>query len=179
MADLTTQMLFNQAAAGLDAEASLQLASAMGLVSPKTAFALDAVGRFRDQLASGQITLDQYISLVDDLNDAMGAITDVKASITIDFNYGGEGGGIGGAELLAGVDLNGNGIIGKARGGPVSSSTPYIVGEAGPELFVPNASGNIIPNNKLSGGGSMGGGVDYYTLARAVAEAFVTMGIGR
>jgi len=25
----------------------------------------------------------------------------------------------------------------------------------------------------------MGGGVDYYTLARAVAEAFVTMGIGR
>lgn len=147
----TEQLLFNQAAAGLDAEASLQLASAMGLVSPNTAFALDAVGRFKDQLASGQITLDQYISLVDDLNDAMGAITDVKASITIDFNYGGEGGGIGGAELLAGVDLNGNGIIGKARGGPVSSSTPYIVGEAGPELFVPNSSGNIVPNNKLTG----------------------------
>jgi len=67
----------------------------------------------------------------------------------------------------------------RAIGGPVLSHTPYIVGEEGPELFVPNASGNIIPNNKLSGGGSMGGGVDYYTLARAVAEAFVTMGIGR
>jgi len=111
----------------------------------------------------------------------LGAITDVKASITIDFNYGGEGGGIGGAELLAGVDLNGNGIIGKARGGPVSSSTPYIVGEAGPELFVPNSSGNIVPNNKLTGNtatnsaqtGTGGGGFtdrDLRKLSRYIAE---------
>ena len=37
----------------------------------------------------------------------------------------------------------------KASGGSVSLNTPYIVGESGPELFVPNASGNIIPNNRL------------------------------
>lgn len=40
---------------------------------------------------------------------------------------------------------------GRAAGGPVSSGTPYMVGERGPELFVPNSSGNIIPNGK--GGG--------------------------
>lgn len=43
---------------------------------------------------------------------------------------------------------------GRAAGGPVSGGTPYMVGERGPELFVPNTSGNIVPNNKLGGGGA-------------------------
>jgi hypothetical protein len=47
-----------------------------------------------------------------------------------------------------------NFLSGRANGGPVSGSTPYMVGEKGPELFVPNTSGNIVPNNKLGGGGS-------------------------
>ena len=37
----------------------------------------------------------------------------------------------------------------KAVGGPVTASRPYIVGEMGPELFVPLNSGSIIPNNML------------------------------
>lgn len=41
----------------------------------------------------------------------------------------------------------------KALGGSVSSNTPYMVGERGPELFVPNGAGSIVPNNKLGGGG--------------------------
>jgi len=41
----------------------------------------------------------------------------------------------------------------KAKGGPVSGGSPYMVGEKGPELFVPNTSGTIVPNNKLGGGG--------------------------
>jgi hypothetical protein len=41
----------------------------------------------------------------------------------------------------------------RALGGPVSSNTPYMVGERGPELFVPNGAGSIVPNNKLGGGG--------------------------
>jgi hypothetical protein len=35
---------------------------------------------------------------------------------------------------------------GRAEGGPVRSGRPYIVGEEGPELFVPGQSGSIIPN---------------------------------
>ena len=42
-----------------------------------------------------------------------------------------------------------------ANGGPVGMRQPYIVGERGPELFVPNQSGNIIPNHDLAG---VGGG---------------------
>lgn len=41
-------------------------------------------------------------------------------------------------------------ISGRASGGQVTSNTPFIVGEKGPEIFVPSSSGNIIPNNKLS-----------------------------
>jgi hypothetical protein len=40
---------------------------------------------------------------------------------------------------------------GRAAGGFVGYGQPYMVGEAGPELFVPNASGMIIPNHALGG----------------------------
>jgi lambda family phage tail tape measure protein len=45
---------------------------------------------------------------------------------------------------------------GKAEGGSVSGSNSYMVGEQGPELFIPKSSGTIIPNNQL--GSAMGGG---------------------
>jgi hypothetical protein len=38
-----------------------------------------------------------------------------------------------------------------ADGGPVSSGRPYFVGERGPELFVPGASGTIVPNHAMGG----------------------------
>lgn len=38
----------------------------------------------------------------------------------------------------------------KATGGPVTARRPYMVGEVGPELFVPGTSGTIIPNNRLT-----------------------------
>lgn len=45
-------------------------------------------------------------------------------------------------------------IGGRATGGPVSPARPYIVGEQGPELFVPQGAGQIIPSHKdgASGG---------------------------
>lgn len=43
----------------------------------------------------------------------------------------------------------------KAAGGPVSANTPYLIGEKGPELFVPSGSGTIIPNNKMDNTGGV------------------------
>jgi hypothetical protein len=37
----------------------------------------------------------------------------------------------------------------REMGGPVSARSAYLVGERGPELFVPGYAGNIIPNNQL------------------------------
>lgn len=41
---------------------------------------------------------------------------------------------------------------GKAIGGAVRGGQSYMVGERGAEMFVPNQSGSIVPNNKLGGG---------------------------
>lgn len=56
---------------------------------------------------------------------------------------GGKGGGLIGTigGLLGGLI----GAPGKAIGGPVSPGRPYLVGERGPELFVPTTSGRIEP----------------------------------
>ena len=45
------------------------------------------------------------------------------------------------------------GITGKAIGGPVQAGQPYMVGERGPEMFIPSQGGSITANKKMSGGG--------------------------
>jgi len=42
-------------------------------------------------------------------------------------------------------------LFGFAAGGQVMADTPIIVGERGPELFVPRSAGAIVPNNALGG----------------------------
>tara|TARA_R110000782_G_scaffold117364_3_gene207681 strand:- start:108715 stop:109287 length:573 start_codon:yes stop_codon:yes gene_type:complete len=64
---------------------------------------------------------------------------------------GGGGGILGGVLSIAGAALGGS--PGRATGGPVSAGRAYRVGESGPELFVPGASGRII----AAGGGGAGG----------------------
>ncbi len=47
----------------------------------------------------------------------------------------------------------GGSIGARASGGPVTANAPYIVGEKGPEFFVPNSSGSIVPNHEVGGMG--------------------------
>ena len=51
--------------------------------------------------------------------------------------------------------------FGLASGGPARAGQPYIVGEEGPELFVPRNSGTVIPNDEtmaMAGGAGLPGG---------------------
>lgn len=73
--------------------------------------------------------------------------------------FGGGGGG-GGFNILSMFGFGGGGgsvplppIVTRAVGGSVSSGSPYLVGENGPELFMPNRSGSIIPDTSMSGNG--------------------------
>jgi hypothetical protein len=43
----------------------------------------------------------------------------------------------------------------RANGGPVTGGSPFIVGERGPELFIPSTSGSITPNNQMTNGKSI------------------------
>jgi hypothetical protein len=55
--------------------------------------------------------------------------------------FGGSSGGLGG--LLGGAVGALFGLPGRATGGPVSPGDAYLVGERGPELFVPTAAGRV------------------------------------
>jgi phage-related protein len=109
------------------------------------------------------IVIDLFAGLVDVIGKAYNAIKNIVSFIknnpvtqaiggAIDFAFGG----------------------GKAAGGPVSSGTSYVVGERGPELFVPNTAGTIIPNGG-SGGGStinltVNGAIDAEGTARTIVD---------
>ena len=65
-------------------------------------------------------------------------------------------GGIGDAVFGDGGSNKGilGGFLGgifKANGGPVKQGGSYVVGERGPEIFTPRASGNITPNHAMGG----------------------------
>jgi hypothetical protein len=60
------------------------------------------------------------------------------------------GGGASAAEQAAGAIGS---AIGLQGGGHAVSGRPYIVGERAPELFVPDASGSVIPIHKMMGAG--------------------------
>jgi len=65
-----------------------------------------------------------------------------------------------------------NKLLGRAGGGPVSANTPYMVGEKGPELFVPSSSGSIVPNGAMSSGSGSGSSVNVtYNIASGVSRA--------
>ncbi|WP_421850405.1 tail tape measure protein [Novosphingobium sp.] len=87
------------------------------------------------------------LRVIDDI--AAQALRGGLASIGI----GGSGGGGLGGGILGLGSLIGSifGLPGRATGGPVAPGRPYLVGERGPELFVPTSAGQI---DAGSGGGS-------------------------
>ena len=53
--------------------------------------------------------------------------------------------------FASGLPVIGNLFGKRAGGGPVSSGAPYLVGERGPELFIPSSSGQVVPNYAMGG----------------------------
>lgn len=93
----------------------------------------------------------------DDLrNVALSALAEIAAAAVksgLDSLLG--GGGNSGGGLTGGlISLVGSlfgGAPGRATGGPVSPYRPYLVGERGPELFVPTSSGSIAQATQAGG----------------------------
>jgi hypothetical protein len=96
------------------------------------------------------------------------AITDLSISIKVNIpNFAALAEKIADGMAMVNAALNGGGTkggkstgggsgqktgSGRAAGGPVTAGRTYLVGEQGMELFTPNQSGTITPNNKLGGG---------------------------
>ena len=90
----------------------------------------DAIGGFFDGLAQGIQQLVQALIQTAAIAGLVSLITGTPFASSF--------------KLLSGITLPG-----RALGGPVSGGTPYLVGERGPELFVPQVSGGIVPNNSV------------------------------
>ena len=78
----------------------------------------------------------------------------------------GGGGGLFGGSIIPGF---------LADGGSATAGKPYIVGEQGPELFVPKQSGTVVPNGQLGGGGQVTNNYNYNISAvdaQSVARLF-------
>ena len=75
---------------------------------------------------------------------ALAALAEI-AGASIRSGLGALLGGAGKASGMGGLLARLLGAPGRATGGPVSPARPYWVGERGPELFVPTASGRVDP----------------------------------
>ena len=135
--------------------------SAADLVGKTLLFAFKAVGATVDALSSAFFVLMQawdtvskfWKTNVQPVFDAMGGFIDgivskVNSLIAAFNTLAQKVSGLGSAAAKA-VGFGGP----KAEGGPVSSGLAYLVGEKGPELFMPQTSGMIIPNMGMGGGG--------------------------
>ncbi|WP_336965418.1 tail tape measure protein [Sphingobium aquiterrae] len=84
---------------------------------------------------------------------ALGVLDEIAAS-AVRSGVGAIGGGGSGGLLGLGVGLLGAalGLPGRATGGPVAPGRAYLVGERGPEMFVPTSSGRVEAGQGGSGG---------------------------
>ena len=128
----------------------------------------DALANMMDRLADKFLNLAANLAFYGnpqgDLKQGAGLVGSLLGSVASIFNpfaslmspggrYEGQSGKLGPIPALPPLP-------GKALGGSVSSGRPYLVGERGPEMFVPGAQGNIVPNNAMGGGANVTVNVD-------------------
>jgi hypothetical protein len=119
----------------------------------------DAQDAYNDSLMSmaelGVSAFDRMISGGEKLTDILRDVAKQLASAATRALLLGQGPLSG----LFGTAGGGGGLLGslipRSGGGPVSPNRAYQVGERGPELFVPQSAGKIVPNHAMRGGGGM------------------------
>lgn len=108
---------------------------------------LDGLGKAGDVLERSLMGAIRKGSLgFEDLRRiALGVLDQIAARALDSLFTGGVGGGGGTGGLLGLGNLFGSllGLPGRATGGPVSPGRGYVVGERGPELFVPTSAGRV------------------------------------
>ena len=109
-----------------------------------------------------QSVADQFLDMAAQIITEWIKLTILNTILSL-FPGGGGGGGLGSSQFkpgsgsqmvpsLPGAKDYSGAFKKRAKGGPVSSGQTYMVGERGPELFVPGRSGTIVANNKMGGG---------------------------
>lgn len=116
------------------------------------AMANDFAGSFASAVVSGENFLVSMGQIFKDLAKQIMSMIIKAAVLAALFSIT----GLGNAQAAAGgatdfLGLLKGSLTGKASGGSVVAGQPYMVGEKGPEMFMPGQSGTIIPNNNVGG----------------------------
>jgi len=115
--------------------------------------AITGLGKsFTDAITGAQKFSDAIKNMAKSVIDSL--IQMLVQKYIVDAAFGAITAGFGGGPTPAPTGGGGGmSLGGLARGGVATGNTPYIVGEKGPELFIPSTTGRVVPNNDLSGGG--------------------------
>ena len=116
------------------------VASFMEVVTTIHEFLAPAINFISDTLRDFMGVISQVVSsldrLIEKVGQALAKVRELKGQALGSFTAG----------------LKSIFVPGKAVGGPVTKNRAFKVGENGPEIFVPNQSGNILPNSAGVGG---------------------------
>lgn len=165
-AENANQALIAAAILGDWSEAQLEAAFKAAALEEAIRLQLDAWDGTAEGLVTAKANLDSFVDElqamdlseeIGELQALSGAIQQVVGEHTVDIIVNQQGG-------FAGIDEGGQSQSGqggqdlegfRAGGGPVLGGGAYMVGESGPELFVPQSAGNIVDSSTVS---TMGGG---------------------
>lgn len=112
--------------------------------------ALTFASSLGDAISSGRLDIESFFdALLKDILKLTTQLLIVKPLVEALRSALGDGGSLSGILSSIGGAFGFGGA--RAMGGPVAAGMGYLVGERGPELFVPRSSGQIVPN----GGGAM------------------------
>jgi hypothetical protein len=139
MMELTHQYLAKQSA--------MQKAAAAGDIDTLQESGIKVVGALKGQY-KWAFDLHKTFAIKDALIDTYKAVSTAMASAPPPLNYGlaavALAQGVANVQMLRSTSF-------REKGGPITAGQPYIVGERGPELIVPNQAANVVPNDQMGG----------------------------
>ena len=144
----TAEFIFQKISAGLDERALLTLAGQMGLLDGASVIAGQAALDLRKEFDEGKLSAEQFGVKADELARIIASLQSREIEITVttinrEINlaaasaYAGQG---------EGTRFGEQGEDGLQFGGRARAGRPYMVGEAGPEMFMPQQSGFVMDN---------------------------------
>lgn len=129
------------------------IATMRGQIDGPLADSLGRVGRILEggllaALRRGSLGFEDLKRIALAVIEEIAAAAISRGLASIGLGRGGGGGGDTLASLGAGLLGGLLGLPGRATGGPVSQGRAYLVGERGPELFVPGGFGRVEPGGR-------------------------------
>lgn len=156
----SSEFVYNQLQAGLTTEMQMKLANELGLLDDASYLAASALQTLSLAQQAGQLSAEGYYKSALDLRDTINSLQsrDIEINISTFYHEYRQQSGTAAGPHEGDYGAAGEGAYNgppaatppntdrdqRASGGPVSAGHPYLVGEQGPEMFLPAGNGSIL-----------------------------------